>query len=366
MKKSIIFAAALAVLLTGCSAENKDGYGNGAAAQRSEDAYYAETYAETTAAVTAPAASYDMKAAEDFNYFDREEAGAAEETASSSGVSTTTGAKASGNDNTQTQAADAVKREMLVYTCRMEIDTLEFQNSVDSFKKDMESYGGFIEQENYSDGGGGGRWYQENSEKWQSYTATVRIPSGNYDAFCNSAGELGELRSKNASVQNFSQEYTDLAATLEIYEAKEKRYIALLADITEDEYAVAVERELTEIEIQIANIRTRMNTIRADVAYSYVYITINEVKEYSAEPIKTDTFADRLGNTLKNAGSGFLSFLEGLLFLLIYLAPYLLLIGLIALIVLFVVKNSKGHKAARKPVTQSTADTAGTDEEGKK
>lgn len=359
MKKSIIFAAALAVLLTGCSAENKDGYGNGAAAQRSEDAYYAETYAVTTAA-----ASYDMKQAEDFDYFGFDEAGAAEEAeepASGSGASVTTGAKASGGDNTQTQAADAVKREMLVYTCRMEIDTLDFQNSVDAFKKALESYGGFIEQENYSDGGGGGRWYYENSEKWQSYTATVRVPSGNYEAFCNSAGELGDLRSKNASVQNFSQEYTDLAATLEIYEAKEKRYIALLADITEDEYAVAVERELTDIQIQIANIRTRMNTIRSDVAYSYVYITINEVKEYSAEPIKTDTFADRLGNTLKNAGSGFLNFLEGLLFVIIYLAPYLVLIGIIAFIVIFTVKKTKARKA--RPADRKAAGPADTSED---
>lgn len=351
MKKitGIIIAAALTASLTGCGAENgykSDTYNMAAAPQSYDGGYAAETYAVTTAA------SYDIaeNSYESYSYDEAKDTAGTSNMLNTAGES---GAKTSGDDNVQS-SADEIKREMLVYTCHMEIDTLDFKTSVDTFKNDLESYGGFIEQENYSDGGGGGRWYSENSEKWQSYTATVRVPGKNYDAFCNSAGELGDLRSKNASVQNFSQEYTDLATSLEIYEAKEKRYIALLADITEDEYAVAIERELTDIQIQIANIRTRMNTIRADVAYSYVYITINEVKEYSAEPIKTDTFADRLGNTLNNAGRGFLEFLEGLLFVLIYLAPYLVLFGIVAFIVIFAVKKAKARKA--RPAAESAAE----------
>lgn len=348
MKKitGIIIAAALTASLTGCGAENgykSDTYNMAAAPQTYDGGYAAETYAVTTAA------SYDMADNSYESYSTAEDIKATDNSLNMSEVSEN-GAKTNEAD----QNSDGIKREMLVYTCHMEIDTLDFQTSVDTFKSDLESCGGFIEQENYSDGGGGGRWYDKNSEKWQSYTATVRVPGKNYDAFCNSAGELGDLRSKNASVQNFSQEYTDLATSLEIYEAKEKRYIALLADITEDEYAVAIERELTDIQIQIANIRTRMNTIRADVAYSYVYITINEVKEYSAEPIKTDTFADRLGNTLRNAGSGFLEFLEGLLFVLIYLAPYLALFGIIVFIVIFAVKKAKARKA--RPAAEKAAE----------
>ncbi|MCH5349640.1 MAG: DUF4349 domain-containing protein [Oscillospiraceae bacterium] len=247
--------------------------------------------------------------------------------------------------------AEKLSREMLVYYCTMSIDTLNFDQSVTAFKNDLDMYGGFIEQENYSDGGYSSVWYNASAEKWQSYTATLRIPSKNYEDFCNSASELGDLRSKNARVENVSQEYHDLGTTLEIYEAKEARYIALLSTITEDEYAVAVERELTDIQIQIANIKTRMNAIETDVAYSYVYITINEVKEYVSEPVKTDTFFDRLSATLKDAGRGFLNFLEGLLFLIIYLAPYLVLIGIVVFIVISIVKAIKKRKAAKREKT---------------
>ncbi len=244
-------------------------------------------------------------------------------------------------------SADAIQKEMLVYSCNMVVDTLDFDTSLNSFKNTLEMYGGFIEKENFNDGGGNGRWYYEDEEKWKGYSATVRIPSKNYDAFCNSAGDLGDLRSKTSNVENLSQEYSDLSTTLEIYEAKEQRYISLLADITEDEYAVEIERELTDIQIKIANIKTRMNQISTDVAYSYVYFTLNEVKEYVSVPAKTDTFLDRLGNTLSNAGSGFLVFLEGLLFFLIYTVPYLLLIGIVVFVVVSTVKKRRAKKLAK-------------------
>ncbi|MCM1103859.1 MAG: DUF4349 domain-containing protein [Clostridium sp.] len=241
-------------------------------------------------------------------------------------------------------SAGEIEREMLVYSCSMSIDTLDFTATVNGFRTLLDQYGGFIETENYDDGGSYSRWYSEASEKWQSYSATVRIPSRNYDTFCNSAGNLGDLRSKNASVQNLSSEYHDLSTTLEIYEAKEERYIALLAGITEDEYAVAIERELTDLQVQIATIKSRMNKINTDVTYSYVYITINEVKEYVSEPVKTDTFFDRLLNTLRNTGRGFVEFLESLLFLIIRLIPYLVLIALLLLVIFFLTKKRRARK----------------------
>lgn len=331
MKKKILFAAALcAVLLTGCarSSDTKSFASNEVHSAGSYDGGY---YAETTAAASYDSYSYEMS--------DTEEP------------------KSSSPEDESTLAANEIQKEMLVYSCYMTVDTLEFDASLNSFKNTLDTYGGFVETENFSDGGGGGRWYSENEQKWQSYSATVRIPSKNYDDFCNSAGELGDLRSKTSSVENLSQEYSDLSTTLEIYEAKEQRYIALLAEITEDEYAVEIERELTEIQIKIANIKTRMNQISTDVAYSYVYFTLNEVKEYVSEPIKTDTFLDRLGYTLSDAGETFLEFLEGLLFFLIYAVPYLILIGIVVFAVIFIVKKCRKRKSKKRTENQSAEQT---------
>lgn len=249
------------------------------------------------------------------------------------------------NASSENNTSDSViRKEMLVYSCNMTVDVLDFDTAVNSFKDSLNTYGAFIENENYSDGGANSKYIYPDSEKWQSYVATVRVPSKDYEVFCDNAAALGDLRSKNASVQNLSREYYDLSATLEIYEAKEQRYMDLLSDITDENYAITVEKELTEIQIEISKIRTRMNDISTDVAYSYVYITINEVREYAEEPVKTDTFMQRLGKTISDSTSSFLGFMEDVLFLFIFLFPHLIIIGIIVFIIVKISKASKKRK----------------------
>ncbi|MDE7294899.1 MAG: DUF4349 domain-containing protein, partial [Oscillospiraceae bacterium] len=341
---SLLSAAALCVaMFTSCSAAttNESANSDNFLMQQSAGASY-EDYADD---------SDTYEAAYGYNtgvYTNSEEA-------ENSDSVTGGGAKADSPD----KAEDIILKEMLVYSCNMTVDTLEFDEALAGFKAALNGCGGFVETENYSDGGSSGRWYKEGEEKWKSYTATVRVPSGSYEEFVNIAGNLGDLRSKTSSVENLSREYSDLSTTLEIYLAKEERYIARLSEITDEEYALKVERELTDIQIQIANIRNRMSTIRTDVAYSYVYISLNEVKEYVSEPVKTDTFGDRLSITLETAGSGFLRFLEELLFVIIYAAPYLIFSGVIVLIIVLIVKGIYKRYKAKAVVLGNAARAAG-------
>lgn len=261
---------------------------------------------------------------------------------------------------------ELLKKEMLVYTCNMTIDVKEFDKALNAFKDSLEIYGAFVEKENYSDGGSNSRWQDDAEVKWQSYTATVRVPSTNYSAFCDNASDLGYLRSKNANVDNLSAEYYDLSTTLEIYEAKEKRYLDLLKDIKDEQYAISIERELTDIQIDISKLKTRMKAIRTDVAYSYVYVTINEVREYRAEPVKTDTFMQRLENTVKNATEGFLTFMEKVLFAAIYVLPYALILAIVIFCIVKFCNLLDKRRAAKKAKAQAAAAVVNTPAEESK
>ncbi len=243
----------------------------------------------------------------------------------------------------------AINTQMLVYSCDMSIDVLEFDDSVDKLHDLINKYKGFIESENYSDGGNTSQWKYNDEQKWKTLSTLIRIPSASYDDFCKDVENVGDIRKKNASVQNLSTEYSDLKTTLKIYEAKEKRYIDLLAEMKSESEAISVEKELTNIQVEIARIKTRMNNIENDVAYSYIDLTVNEVREYTAEPVieKTDTFGQRLKNTVSKTWHGFLEFLEGLLFLIIRLLPYLLLLGIVLYLLNLIRKAIRKKRAAR-------------------
>ena len=233
-----------------------------------------------------------------------------------------------------------INTQMLVYSCDMSIDVLEFDKAVDKIHELINNHQGFIENERYSDGGDTSQWLYSDDQKWKNFNAVIRVPSAQYDDFCKSVEAVGDMRKKDASVQNLTTEYSDLKTTLGIYEAKEDRYLEMLKEIKDQNKAISVEEELTNIQIEIARIKTRMNNIENDVAYSYVNLNVNEVREYTDKPVvkKTDTFGQRLGNTLSSTWSTFLSFLEGLLFVIIRVLPYLLLLGIFTFITVKIIK----------------------------
>ena len=126
--------------------------------------------------------------------------------------SNTAGNKTQQNENT----TNRVDKEKLVFRCSMAIDTLEYADSVKSFRALIKKYDGFVENENESDDGGttGYYYYDEmkQGKRHSTYTATVRIPSAKYDDFCEETGGIGEVRTKNANVENVSQSYYNLQA----------------------------------------------------------------------------------------------------------------------------------------------------------
>ncbi len=75
-----------------------------------------------------------------------------------------------------------------------------------------------------------------------------------------------------------------------------------------------IESYLTEVQVQIEQLKSRM-MIEADVAYSYLNISINEVSHYKDKPKTNDTFLKRLRNTLVETVQNFAEFLEWLLFI---------------------------------------------------
>lgn len=258
--------------------------------------------------------------------------------ADSSGESSNDETAADDTSDSQTSGSDSAElsTDMLVYSCRLAIDTLDYEKSVQTFRSMLTAAGGFVENENFTDGqSSSSSYYIDEQDKNRMYTATVRVPHDKYDEFLNGADQLGDVRSRTSDVQNMGQEYTDLGTTLQIYEAKEKRYIEMLATIKDDEHAIAVEKELTELQVQIAKLKSRMSGIRTDVAYSTIEIQIRQVAKYEerSTPERTDTFFQRLGNTVRDTWKHFLIFLEALLFFIIRVSPYLVIIVCIIVII---------------------------------
>lgn len=340
MKKKIIIALGLALICTGCgskdtgdtSAAYDTNYMSGMDGQIQSGDGFSETYGYDEGEALY---DYDPEMS-DAAY---EEAGGATEAAADVTGDDLEDSQSKGNENAK------LSKEMLVYRGVLSIDTLDFNKSVNDFKSLLKEKGGFVESESYSDNYSTNGYYViDEADKRNVYTATVRVPSAEYDTMMNSATNLGDVRNRTSNASNVTQQYNTYTSQLEIYEAEYKRYLSLLEKATEDEYALQIENELFDIQIKIANLKSSISNIENDVTYSYIDITIKEVSEYEEEPVKTDTFIDRLKNTCRNSWSDFLDFVEDILFYVIRNIYYIVIWGVIIFAVYRFIRKKRRAK----------------------
>ncbi len=247
------------------------------------------------------------------------------------------GSVTAGQVKEETPEPDGMKllEEKLVYHCDLEIETLDYPATMVSIREAISRYGGIIQSENESDSGA--NWYYENYHKtsgtMHNYLA-VRIPSKEYNNFLAELGGVGKVISKYTSVDNISQQYYDTTTQIEALKIQEKNLLSMLEKCETIEDMITVEQRLSEVQYDLNSLQTVRRYMDMDVAYSYVNIGISEVMEYrqDSEPVRRNTFVDRLKNTLVSTGRGFVSFLEALLFLVIRLSPYIVIIAVICFV----------------------------------
>lgn len=343
-KKTILTTLLLiTLLLGGCGSSKSDTAtesfsSKSAASVQSNDAYAGDESGESYDA--------DMTASEDV------EADSGE----------TADVSSTNNKNATSNAPKKISTEMLVYRGSLVLDTLDFEKTVADFKKLILDNGGFVESENYADNKEMyARYYSENDDANKTYSATIRIPSDKYEYAMTQTGTYGDLRTKSSNVTNVTQQYSTYKSELEIYEAEYARYLDLLEKAKDDKYALEIEKQLFDLQVKIADLKSSMTNLETDVAYSYIDVEICEVKEYKEEPAKKDTFIDRLKNTCEESIEGLLSFLEGLLFFIIrswYGFAFLaLIIWIIVKIIKALIRKDKKKKEKKNKAKKDNAGT---------
>lgn len=249
------------------------------------------------------------------------------------------------NGGGEDAAADSAGDRKLVYTSSVRIDTLEFEKSCDTLDEMIDRCGGFIESKSVEDDGAYSYYVYDDEQETlrHTLTATIRVPSENYDSFMSGISELGDVRTETENVENMTPQYGTLQSQLEIYEQEYDRYMEMLGDVSDDSVVLQIKEDITQISVEIATIKSQMAAIDTDVEYSTVDIVIQEVSKYQEERDKS-TFVGRLKGTLSDSWDGLLGLLEGLLFFLI-LNWYKLLI--LVILVFAVVKFVKWRKKKR-------------------
>ncbi len=187
---------------------------------------------------------------------------------------------------------------------------------------------------------------------------TLRVPAETFNTAMARLRDLAvEIQRDAVSSQDVTEEYVDLQARLRAQQSKASRLEELMAQAEDTEAVLEIFRELSATHEEIERIKGRMQYLEKSAAMAT--ITLYLMPDETVGPVEVQRW--RPGGALKSALETLIETLkfmvEALIWLVLYILPVLLIIGLIIfgviklLRLLFSRKSNKSKKKkAREPV----------------
>lgn len=252
---------------------------------------------------------------------------------------------------------DYLESQKLVYKCNVKLETLKFQETMNAIDGLVTTFDGFVESNTLSDDSWG--WYYSDYNKTNgtlSAQMTIRIPTQNYHKFLDSLEGEGKIRSKTENVTNITKKYNDTKTTIEVLEKERDMLLEMMDKAVSISDMMEVERRLSVVQQDLALYQSSLSSMNMDINFSTITISVSEVMEYTREePVKT-TFIERILEAGAESIESFAEFLEGLTIALIYCAPYIIIFGSIAIVIIVKARKARRNKGVVKGSVDSSVD----------
>ena len=237
--------------------------------------------------------------------------------------------------------------DKIIYSSDVTVETTDFEGSLNDLDELIAEYGGWVESSSVN----GANFYNRSRGYVSNRSAeyTIRIPSNRFDALMNSLSTLGNVPYTHTYTENVTTQYYDAQARLKAYQTQETRLLEMMEVAESVEDIILLEDRLTELRYQIESIQSNLNNWDRRVSYSTVYLSLQEVQEYTPEVETKLTYGQKLGRALKDGLSSVADFFKGFFLWFVEALPTLLILAaVITLIVVLVNKSSKKRKIKKQ------------------
>ena len=270
-----------------------------------------------------------------------------------------TGGLAAGNSSAAARGAEKASPEAevpeeradkIIYSSDVTVETTDFDAALGNVDALIARFDGWIESSSVN----GANYYDlsRGRSNTRSASFTLRIPGERFDELMGSLSELGNVPYTHVYTENVSAQYYDTQARMEAYKAQEARLLEMMDRAESVDDLISIESRLSDLRYEIESLQTSLNQWDRRVAYSSVYLELQEVREYTQDTPVQLGFGERLGRAFRSGIHGFVAFCQDAILWLAESLPALVLIALVLIVLLAVRKNRKKKKAAVKAAKQ--------------
>ncbi len=264
---SLLLILALALALAGCGSAKSSG------------SYAAEP--------VAPAAAYDTGSYYDSYY-------PAEESMEMAGVNQAASPSAAGGlgSNSRVDPDARPMSEKVIYNGNVRLETTEFDAAVERINELIAECEGYLESSSVS--GSNYRSISKGETGARSASYTIRVPSVNFSRMMGTLPEIGNVPYSEISSRNVTREYYDVQARLDAFKTQEARLLEMLSVAETVKDMLEIQQQLTEVQYEIDSLTGTLRYYDDQVSYSTVYLSVQEVREYTPEPTITLSYKERM------------------------------------------------------------------------
>lgn len=220
------------------------------------------------------------------------------------------------------------------------MQTLKFDETVENVKKYVVEIGGYTESSNIR-----GISIYDSKQKNRIATFTFRIPQNKYEDFFDKMKEFGTITRQSSTGEDVTTHYYDTEARLNAYKIQEERLLELLKEAKKMSDILEIEEKLTEVRYEIENLTSTLKKLDNLVDYSTITVEIHEVYEIEPlAPTPEKSFGEKIAYTFSKTMKGLVKNLEAAFLLFVSAIPYIVFIGIIALIVFVITKLRRRKK----------------------
>lgn len=227
-------------------------------------------------------------------------------------------------DKLSTEPVPTTVERKLIKTGEISFQTKNLTETRNNIKTALVSMKGYVAKENAFD-------YRDNP----SEELVVRIPAENFDKLIELIAKgAEEIDSKRIDIEDVTEQFIDVEARLKTKKELETKYHELLSKASVMEDVLKIEKELNIIREDIESTEGRLKYLSNQV--SFCTLTI---RYYSNKPVGFN-FGGKLGNALKDGGTGFLLFI----IIVFQLWPLWLISGLVWYLIVKLIRRSRRKK----------------------
>ena len=210
----------------------------------------------------------------------------------------------------------------VIRTASLTITTQTFDESLANLKALCEEKGGWI------------AYIYENADSYRrTATLTLRIPSGELDAFLTGVGDTGRITHRSESADDVTDSYYDTVARLETQKALMARLQALITEAADLSDLLELESQIADTQYQIDRLQANLNSTDRQVDYATVDVSLREERPADSLTDVEKTLGERLMDAIETGWEAFTEFLSDMA---VFLAAALPFIGVVVVLVIVV------------------------------